>query len=327
MTFTGFQGSAGEKRQEQAPIRGTSAIWKSDRGEMARDWLIEDVETSNNFSNGIFLGDHFTVRGSLVTGNGVAGLGGSETVGGLIESNVITGNGTEAASGVLSNGAGMKFTEAVSPDDPLVVHRNEIYQNNGNGVWCDIGCTGFEVIDNYIHDERSRAVKVELSSNAVIRGNLLVNANTWSDFSRDFNVGAITAAESSDVLIEDNYIEGAVAGIVVRQTKRPLQPQENFLIEEGRYENVVFVSERVTIRNNVIVDVDAMGISTGATGRGLIPDPSSIRFEANTYANSNEIEFWWASGDRYSFDQWQASGRDVGGSVAVPERPSWNLTP
>jgi len=322
LTLTGFQGDGGEKRQEQGAIRGTSALWASDRGEMARDWLIEDIEASDNFATGVFLGDNFTIRGSTFSRNGVSGLGGSETVGGLIEANIVDNNGAQAATGVLGNGGGMKFTQAASIDDPLVVRDNEIFGNSGIGVWCDIGCDGFEVIDNYIHDQESRAVMFELSSNAVIRGNLLVNTNQWSDFSRDFNAAAIAVGESSDVLIEDNYIDGAVAGIIVRQTQRPVRPQESFLDE---YEGVTYLSQRVSIRNNVILNAEAMGISTGSTGRGLMPDLASIRFEGNVYDDPGRIVFWWANGDRYSFNDWQASGRDLGGGVNIPARPVWPI--
>lgn len=319
MTLTGFQGDGGEKRQEQGAIRGTSALWKSDRGQMATDWLIEDIESSNNFASGIFLGDHFTVRHSDLKNNGVAGLGGSETVGGLIEGNVISGNSAEQATGYLANGAGMKFTQAISPDDPLVVRGNEIHDNGGIGIWCDIGCHGFAVLDNYIHDQDSRAVMFELSSSAVISGNLLVNTNSWTDFSGDFNAAAITIGESSDVVVEDNYIEGAEAGIIVRQTRRPVYPQEAFL--DG-YDNLVFVSERVIVRDNVVVDTKAMGLSTGATGRGLIPDSTSIRFENNLYAEPGRVAFWW-NGDKFNHGEWQDSGRDLGAASEVPDRSAW----
>ena len=320
LTFIGFQGDGGEKPQEQAAIRGTSALWASDRGEMAREWLLEDIEASDNIASGVFLGDNFTIRGSVFSRNGVTGLGGSETVGGLIEKNVVNDNGAQQATGVLGNGGGMKFTQAGSIDEPLVIRDNEIFANSGIGVWCDIGCDGFEVVDNFIHDQTSRGIMFELSSNAVIRGNLLVNTNEWSDFSRDFNAAAIAVGESSDVLIEDNYIDGAVAGIIIRQTRRPVRPAESFLDD---YSGVTYLSQRVDVRINVLVNVEAMGISTGSTGGGLIPDPSTIRFEDNVYADPSRLTFWWANGDRYSFDDWQASGRDLHGGSDVPARAAW----
>ena len=323
MTLTGFRGDGGTKAQEQGAIRGTSALWASDRGQMATQWLIQDVEASNNLATGIFLGDHFTIRNSTITNNGISGLGGSELVGGLIEGNVVSGNGEEGATGVYANGGGMKFTQAGTLDEPVVVRGNEIHGNSGIGVWCDIGCQGFEVIGNYIHDQTSRAFMYELSSHAIVSGNLMVDANSWSDFSRDFNAGAITIGESSDVVVEGNYIDGAVAGIIVRQTQRPVRPQENFL--DG-YEGVTYLSERIEITGNVIVNTEAMGISVGATGRGLLPDPSTIVFQGNIYGSPGRMAFWWANGERYDHASWQSSGRDTGGG-SVPPRPDWPLSP
>ncbi len=320
MTIKGFQGTAGQKPQQQAAIRGSAGIWKTDPGLLASDWLIEDVEASGNYALGIFIGDRFTVRNSTIADNGVAGIGGAESHGGLIEGNVVTGNGAQQLQGYEANGGGMKFTEASGGDTPLVIHRNEIHGNKGVGVWCDIGCTGFHVIDNYIHDQESHGVMFELSSNAMIKGNLIVNANTWSDFSRDFNAGAITVGESSGVTIEGNYVDGAKAGVVVRQTRRPVLPQEQFLYN---YPTVNWTSGDVHVKDNVIVNTKAMGISTGKTGGGMIANPGSIRYEANTYGNPASMEFFWDGGYRYNYQEWQASGRDHGGDAQVPGRPAW----
>ncbi len=323
MTFRGFTGTGGEKLQEQAPIRGTRGIWLSDRGEMATDWLIEDIEASGNAANGLFLGDHFTVRDSVFSGNGIAGIGGSELVGGLLEGNQVFANGANQASGALINGAGMKFTGAGTPEAPLVVAANEVYENIDNGIWCDIGCNGFEVVDNFIHDHRSRAVMIELSSNAHIADNLIVDSNTWTDYGRDFNAGAITVAESSNSVVEGNYIDGAMSGVIIRQTRRP-GPSEGFL---NNYQGVTFVAADIVVRDNSLLNTGAMGVSTGVTGSGLITDLGSIRFEGNNYAGASGMAFWWAGQARLSYDDWLAAGRDGGGSTSVGEQPVWPPEP
>lgn len=313
-----FQGDGGEKRQEQGAIRGTIAIWESNRGEMARDWLIEDVRVENTYANGVLLGDDFTIRNSSFIDNGVTGLAGSETSGGLIEANLIVGNGFNQADGYLANGGGMKFTQVISGDNPLIVRGNHVYENDGIGIWCDIACNGFHVLDNYIHDQSSRAVMFELSSGGLIRGNVMIDANGWSDFRRDFNAGAVTVGESSDVVVEDNYIEGAVAGIIVRQTERPVRPVEDFL---DNYANVTFVSGDVTIRNNLLADVELMGLSTGLTGEAVLDAPETIEFTGNRYAQPDAVRFWWQSDGPLTLDEWQQQGRDTGAEAF--ERPVW----
>lgn len=321
MTFTGFRGDGGTKAQEQAPIRGTVELWDSDRGTLATEWLIEDVESSNNIASGVFLGDNFTIRKSLFTDNGITGLGGSEIVGGLIEHNIIRGNGGQQATGYLGNGGGIKFTQAIAGGQPVTIRSNEISGNAGIGVWCDIACDGFHVISNYIHDQDSRAVMYELSRNAVIRDNLFVNANGWTDYKTDFNAGAVTIGESSDVTIENNFIEGAKSGVVIRQTRRPANSQEAFLED---YEHMNWVSEHVTVRKNVFVNVTAIGISLGTTGKGLIPDPGTIQFDENAYQDRDSIAFWLGDGTKVDFSSWQASGRDGASPQAVPDRTTWS---
>ncbi len=322
MKFSGFTGSGGEKRQEQAAIRGTSKIWGTVPGTMAKEWLIEDVEVSGGYASGVFLGDDFTVRRSTLTNNGVTGIGGTEVHGGLIERNVISGNGFQQADGEYGNGAGIKLTQSGSPERPVVVRHNELFGNDEIAIWFDVGCNGFEVINNYIHDQRSQAVMVEISGNGLIQGNLLVNANTWSDFRRDFNAGAVTVGESRDVTVEGNFIEGAVSGVVVRQTRRPL-PQESFLYN---FDNVSFQAQRVVVRNNNLVGVQSMGISTGVTGNGLIPDASSIKFDNNRYSNAGAVQFWWDGGANLNLDQWRAAGRDTTATAPLPGRPAWSIS-
>lgn len=307
MTFQDFNSSGGTKRQEQAPIRGTARLWASDAGQMATNWTIDGIVSQRNYAAGIFLGDHFTVRNSIFRNNGVAGLSGDSIVGGLIEANIVHGNGALQASGVYVNGGGMKFGQAGTPADPVVVKNNEVYDNPNIGIWCDIGCQGFHVIDNYIHDHVSRGVMYELSANLVVRGNRIEDSNTWTNHLGDFNAGAITVGESANALVENNHIENAQSGVVVRQTLRPAGG-ESFLFN---YPFVNFVTSNVTVRNNVHVNVRQTGVSTGSTGNGLITNPGSISYSGNTYDNLSGMTFWWNNGQRLTAAQWQTAGRDT----------------
>lgn len=318
MTFRGFTGSGGTSRQEQAPIRGTRALWASNRGELATNWLVTDVISEGNYASGIFLGDNWTVRNSVFRNNGVTGIGGDSLVGGLIEANIINGNGINAATGAASNGAGMKLTQAGTQAQPVIVRNNEVFANHNEGVWCDLGCNGMQVLDNYIHDHLSRGVMYELSSHLTVRGNTIRSSNTWTDFAGDFNAGAITVGESADVVVENNRIEQAEAGVVVRQTKRPY-PGENLTL----YADLTWVSANVTVRNNILDGTRKTGISTGATGRNLITNPGSIQYVGNTYQNppAGGLQFWWNNGASMTFDQWKAAGRDTTAQGSQPSSP------
>ncbi|MGH1506389.1 MAG: malectin domain-containing carbohydrate-binding protein [Acidimicrobiales bacterium] len=314
MTFSTFNSSAGTSRQEQSPIRGTARLWASDRGQMATGWLVEDIVSHSNYASGIFMGEHWIVRNSEFHSNGVTGIGGDHFVGGLIEGNVVHHNGAQQAAGALVNGGGIKVTQAGTPAHPVIVRDNEIYANQKIGIWCDIGCDGFHVLDNYIHDHVSRGVMYELSSNLLVRGNTILRSNTWTNFNGEFNAGAITVGESSGALVENNLIETAEAGVTVRQTHRPASG-ENFLYN---YPYVNWTVRDVVVRNNVIRDTGQMGISTGQTGRGEIADPNSVVFTGNSYDDPSSMTFWWNNGERLNFAQWQAAGRDTSSSGSTP---------
>ncbi len=316
MTFDGFDNSGGTSRQEQAPIRGTPGLWQGVRGAMATNWLISDVVSRNNYASGLFLGEHWTVRNSVFQNNGVTGIGGNLIVGGLIENNIIHGNGAQQASGAATNGGGIKVTQAGTSAAPVLVRNNELYGNEEIAIWCDLGCGGFQVLDNYIHDHRSQAVMFELSNNLVVRGNTILRSNTWTDFLGDFNAAAVTVGEARDALIESNRIDVAQAGVAIRQTARPY-PGENLT----PYINLTYVAGAVTVRNNLIGQVGSMGISTGTSGGGLIADPSSITFTGNTYQDPLTMSFWWNNGTQMTFAQWQAEGRDTTSSGTQPSVP------
>lgn len=317
MTFRNFNDSAGTTRQEQAPIRGTAAIWQSDRGVMATNWLITDIVSHSNYASGLFLGEHWVVRNSIFHSNGVTGIGGDELLGGLIEKNIIHSNGAQQAQGALVNGGGMKITQAGTPTHPVVVRNNEFYDNQKIAIWCDIGCDGFHVIDNYIHDHYSRGVMYELSSNLVVRGNTILRSNTWTNFAGDWNAAAITVGESRDALVENNLIDDAKAGVVIRQTNRPAS-SEAFL---NNYPYVNWVSSNVNVRNNIISNTGKMGISTGLTGAGQITQPETIVFTGNTYDNAGAMNFWWNNGQQVTFADWQAAGRDTTPSGSQSSSP------
>jgi len=316
MTFDGFDSSGGTSRQEQAPIRGTPGLWQGVRGEMAANWLVSDIVSENNYASGIFLGEHWTVRNSVFRNNGVTGIGGNLIVGGTIENNIIHGNGAQQATGAATNGGGIKITQAGTAEAPVVVRNNELYDNEEIAVWCDLGCGGFQVLDNYIHDHRSQGVMFELSNNLVVRGNTILRSNTWTDFLGDFNAAAVTVGESRDALIENNRIDLAQAAVAIRQTARPY-PNENLSI----YINLTYVSGGVTVRNNLIGQVGNVGISTGTSGVGLIGDPGSITFTGNTYQSPEAMSFWWNDGRTMSFAQWQAEGRDTTSAGTQPSAP------
>ncbi len=311
MTFHHFDdmGGAGGGPQEQSPIRGTPAIWVSNAGQMATNWVIDNIESHNNIAAGLFLGDHFTVTNSIFRDNAITGIGGDEMVGGLIKDNVIHGNGANAAPGSYVNGGGIKLTQAGSAADPVVIRDNEVYNNNKVGIWGDVACHGFEIINNYVYDHFSHGILYEISDNAYIAYNNCVN-NTyaWSNITTDWSAGGITSAESKDVLIEYNTVTGSRGGIVIQQTYRPSNQHEVDFF--GGISDLTLVSENVTIQHNTINGAVETGVGAAASGNGQLSNASNLQFLCNTYDNPNNMTFHWINGIQQTYAQWQAAGRD-----------------
>ena len=319
MTFKNFNNAMGTAAQEQAPIRGTSALWASDADEMATNWTITNIVATGGVASGIFLGDNFIVRNSELYGNGVTGIGGDSITGATIEGNIIHDNGGRSASGAAANGAGIKVTQAGREATPVIVRNNELYNNQREAIWCDLGCHHMEVLDNWIHDHYSRGIMFELSDHLVARGNLIQRSNTWTDFAGDFNAGAVTVGESTNALVENNRIEGAQSAVVVRHTVRPW-PGEDF----SAYPAVVYNTANVQVKNNDIRTSGNVGISLGTTPVTSDPatsiDPNTIVFSGNTYDSSGTMTFWWM-GQPLSFDAWRAAGRDTTSEGSLPGHP------
>lgn len=304
-----FDNPAGQKPQEQAPIRGTLGIWRSDPGAMATNWLVENMMITDNVASGIFVGDNFTVRNNDIHNNGVTGIGGDQFSGGVIQSNTIYSNGANAAGGVDVNGGGIKITQANGTVTRVFITDNTVF-NNAIGIWCDVDCNGITINNNRVYDNTNSGIFYEVSRNGVIANNTVINSSSWVDWRGEFNNGSIAVGESAYVLIEGNTIEGGQSAVTIRQSKRPAD-NESFLtniINSGVDLNTT--SREVTVNNNTIKGSGSIGASHGPTGVGLM-DYGSIRFTNNNYNGADQngnINFWWNRVEQ-SYNAWKAAGR------------------
>ena len=300
-------GPGGSFPQPQAPIRPNIGLWEDP---LAEGWLVDSVHSYGNISSGVQLGSYWTVQNSKFFDNGVTGVSGSTIVGGSVLGNEVYGNGFNGATGPGVNAAGMKFGISGTREEPVIVQDNEVYSNIGGiGIWCDIACQGFHVINNVVRDEEKRGIYYEISSGAVIRGNQLDNIGSFNpDFTRDWEPGAIGLGESADTIIEDNIITNSRAGVVITQTKRPA-PDEIWLQENINTwgDNLNLVIGNVQVIGNTINNTNGMGVAVGGSAGGIDIDHNSIVFRDNTYSNPESMRFGVA-GRNSSYAEWQANG-------------------
>lgn len=99
---------------------------------------------------------------------GQKGIGGNQNSGTLVQGNKIHDNNTEQFDPAWEAG-GVKFAYLVTN---LTYNNNEVYQNDGPGLWCDINCRDIIISNNRVYQNReSVPIFFEISDGTKIFGN------------------------------------------------------------------------------------------------------------------------------------------------------------
>ncbi len=309
-TLSGFNGQKDcngtvQKPQEQAPIRGTTCLWQTEPANLATGWVIEDMIINNNVASGVFAGNDFTIRRNKFFNNGITAIGGTRFYGGLFEGNEAYDNGKNSLTGAEQNGGNIKITQVNGTSKQVVIRGNTIYRA-AIGIWCDVGCDGVLVEGNTVSNHTSSGMICEVSKNMTFRGNTLNNTSPWVNWTGPFNGGSIVAGECSNILIENNTINGGESAVTVRQTKRPHDAFETGYFP--KIPSINLVTSNVTVRNNKINGSRTIGASHDVSKAAGIMNYGSISFSGNTYSNPSGMQFWWNASPQ-TYGQWQGSGR------------------
>lgn len=114
------------------------------------------------------------VLNSNISNNGNSGINGPGSYDFRIAGNKINGNNTRKFN-VLWHAGGIKATTKAYG----VVEYNEVANNYGSGIWFDYANGGKQIVvkNNYVHDNgpKEAAIFMEVSKNAIIANNVLVN--------------------------------------------------------------------------------------------------------------------------------------------------------
>ena len=151
-----------------------------------------------------------SLRSSDLSRGGQLGVhaGGDGTTDLTIEGNRIADNNTEGFDPAWEAG-GLKA--AVS--NGLRVTGNEVADNDGVGIWCDIDCRDFAVTENRVHGNTRAGIMFEISDGARIEGNV-VWENGWGFPTWGWGAG-ILVSSSSDATVRGNLLAWNADGISV----------------------------------------------------------------------------------------------------------------
>lgn len=263
--------------------------------EQGSDWIVADNNIHDNGMIGIHVGSGMQILNNEIHGNeqiGISGLGrdSSRLVDLVLDGNQIYNNSSRNPSfpyGI--HEGGVKITYA----DNLIARNNNISNNAGIGLYCDIHCDGVLFEDNTVVDNVGRytgsggGIFVEWSKNAQVLNNIVSNRDATFQYEREFG---IRIAESQNVLVEGNTITlGRGAAIEVRSwPSRPDSPSENVIIRNNESTSTATPTEIRAIDGITTFENNRYYMAPGSNG--------SFRFVQGIYNN-------WT--------QWQALGYDV----------------
>jgi hypothetical protein len=112
------------------------------------DWVLDDVSAIRSSQIGVTLnGSNVTIQNGSIEYNGVFGIRSSQTVGGVVQNNVIAYNNSS------SNNPGYSGATHFNDASGLQVLNNTVHDNYGRGIWFDIGSTGSLIQGNTVYNE------------------------------------------------------------------------------------------------------------------------------------------------------------------------------
>jgi parallel beta-helix repeat protein len=199
-------------------------------------WLIEYNTIAGNDGAGVFLGSDNTVRYNCLKDNGQYGFsmfkmpveGGSAIRNIVLDHNEIGGNNTDDWE-TLEPGCGCTGGGKFWDVQGARVTHNWVHDNKSVGLWADTNNIDFLFEGNYIADNDDEGIWYEISYNATIRGNTLIN-NAWvkgvrnqgspapavylSESGGDARL-ASTVSGAAKIRIQDNYFENNFSGVSI----------------------------------------------------------------------------------------------------------------
>jgi parallel beta-helix repeat protein len=240
------------------------------QGRDGANWTIENCEVRLNSGAGIGVGEAAVVRKSDIHHNGQVGIGGvGKNI--QIEDNRIWANNTRGFDFTWEAG-GAKLALAVGAS----FRRNQVQDNIGPGLWCDIDCRDAIFESNVVERNYDAGIFYEISSNAVIRDNVVKHNGIGR---RGWFWGAdILVAASQNVEVIDNTLTVSPTGCGI------------ILIDQSRQKpnGEKYKTKNDTVRNNKMLFEGAAcagGVSDARQGDENfdIITQGANTFDANSY--------------------------------------------
>ena len=249
----------------------TPAQWGAISFPGTSGWVVQNNRLSDAHGAVISFRDatNVSLLNNDISRGGELGVHGSNASNVIIRGNRIYNNNTELFNTGWEAG-GMKMATVSN----VTVDSNEVDNNDGPGVWCDIDCTGVTITNNRIHDNGNSGIIYELSNSATVSGNnVWGNGWGWPDWAWG---AAILVQNSSNVDVVNNVVAWNADGVAVVSQNRG-----------GNWTNQVNIS----VRDNALVG------SGGGTLLGWFQDWNGVLYDQASNNRGANNRYWAAEPD------------------------------
>jgi hypothetical protein len=266
-------------------------------------WVIQNNTLTLNHYSGIKLIQcpNARVLNNKLVRNGNSGVDGIATDNSVVENNEIAFN-NYALYAQWWEAGGSKFVHT----NNLVVKGNNVHDNIGVGLWCDIECQSVTFASNQVDKNSGAGILYEISVQGTIKDNVLRLNGIASEHTDPWaNMAQIQISASTDVTVDGNtaVVGNYGNGITVVQQNR------------GKGKFGPYWASHVSVEHNDITYLTSRSTTTGAsedTGKFYGP----IEFDYNTYHDAqggNSPHWRWNA--ILNWTQFQALGQEAHGKV------------
>ena len=237
-----------------------------------------------------------SVTGSTFSSGRAIGILGWNVTDSLISVNRLTGNNTTGADPGNEAG-GIKLGQS----SRITIANNEVDNNVGVGIWCDVYCATITITGNGVHDNTHQGILYEISSGGSITNNR-VWENGWAFTSWGWG-GGIVVSSSGTTDVASNTVAWNADGVIVISQSRSGSPTV-----AGNH-----------VHDNVVAIAPQPGDSSDKMAVAWLQDWSGVMYAAGSN-NTGSGNDYWASVPEPQWARFNWNG-------AISSLSSFNATP
>jgi parallel beta-helix repeat protein len=159
--------------------------------------LLQNLDVEDNATQGIGISVQNTTIDHVTTAaNGMSGMMANTSNGLVVENSLLTGNNTEHFNSQPS-AAGIKIGRSAN----IVIRNNDVIDNIAEtGIWTDITCTNFRIVNNTVAGNTPYGIETELSDTGIVANNTISGAKYGYTAFDTGNVQVYNNAFSNDTV-------------------------------------------------------------------------------------------------------------------------------